>query len=76
MLTTAICATLAAAQIDFVGPVATVLALMLSTAGLVVWRFLSEPTKQRSKLIETQAGVWTILLYLTLGAVPLLWRNW
>jgi 4-hydroxybenzoate polyprenyltransferase len=74
MLTTAICATLAAAQIDFVIPVATVLTMMLLTAGLVVWRFLSAPTSRRSKLIETLAGVWTILLYLSVGAAPLLWR--
>ncbi len=76
MLTTAICATLAAAQIDFVIPVATVLATMLLTTGLICWRFLAAPTKSRSKLIETLAGVWTIILYLSVGAVPLLWRWW
>ena len=48
MLTTGICATLAAAQIDFVVPVAVVLFLMLLTASTVVWRFLAAPTKSRS----------------------------
>jgi UbiA prenyltransferase family len=76
MLTTAICATFAAVQIDFVIPVAAVLAAMLLTAGVVILRFLATPTKARSKLIETLAGVWTILLYLSIGAVPLLWRCW
>jgi hypothetical protein len=76
MLTTGVCATLAAAQIDFVIPVAIILATMLLTAGVVVWRFLATPTKSRSKLIETLAGVWTISLYLSIGAVPLIWRWW
>ncbi len=76
LLTTGICATLAAAQIDFVVPVATVLATMLLTAGVLVCRFLAAPTKRGSKLIETLAGVWTILLYLSVGAAPLLWRWW
>ena len=74
MLTTGICATLAAARIDFVIPVAAVLATMLLTASVVVWRFLAVPTKSRSKLIETLAGVWTILLYLSIGVAPMLWR--
>jgi UbiA prenyltransferase family len=74
MLITAICATQAAARIHFAVPVAMVLAAMLLMATLVVWRFLAAPTTQRSNLIETTAGVWTILLYLTLGTVPLLWR--
>jgi 4-hydroxybenzoate polyprenyltransferase len=76
MAATAVFATLAAAQIDFVIPVATVLATMLLTAGLLSWRFLAAPTARRSKRIETLAGVWTISLYLSIGAVPLLWRWW
>src|SRR5262249_2400864 len=47
MLTTAICATLAAAVIDFVIPVASVLAALLLIAVLVAWRFLAAPTLQR-----------------------------
>jgi 4-hydroxybenzoate polyprenyltransferase len=76
MLTTAVCAAMAAAQIDFLVPVVVVLCSMLSISAYVVWRFLSAPTKERSKLIETLAGVWTILLYLSIGTVPLLWRWW
>ncbi len=74
LLTTGFCAIRAAAQIDFAVPVAAVVAVMLLTAALVIWRFLTTPTAQRSKRIETLAGVWTILLYLSVGAVPLLWR--
>ena len=76
MVTTGVCATLAAAQIDFVIPVALVLAMMLLMVGLVLWQFLTAPTKRGSKLIEVLAGVWTILLYLSVGSVPLLWRWW
>jgi 4-hydroxybenzoate polyprenyltransferase len=76
MLITGICATLAAVQINFVIPVVVVLLTMWLTAGVVVWRFLAAPTKGRSKLIETLAGVWTILLYLSVGDLPLLWRWW
>jgi hypothetical protein len=76
MLVTGICAALAAVQIDFVVPVVVALLAMWVTAAVVVWRFLATPTKPRSKLIEVLAGVWTILLYLSIGAVPLLWRWW
>ncbi len=76
MLTTATCAVLAAMQIDFLIPVAVVLATMLLMAGLAARRFLTAPTMKRSKLVETVSGVWTILLYLSIGAVPLLWRWW
>jgi len=76
MLVTGICATLAAVQIDFVVPVVVALLTMWVTAGVVAWRFLATPTKRRSKFIEMLAGVWTILLYLSIGAVPLLWRWW
>jgi 4-hydroxybenzoate polyprenyltransferase len=76
LLTTAVCATLAAGQIGFMAPVAMVMTVMLLTAGVVIWCFLAAPTKTRSKLIETLAGVWTILLYLSLGAAPLLLRWW
>jgi 4-hydroxybenzoate polyprenyltransferase len=76
LLTTAVCAVLAAAQIDFLIPVAVVLATLFLTAGMVAWRFLSAPTTRRAKRIETLSGVWTILLYLSVGLVPLVWRWW
>jgi 4-hydroxybenzoate polyprenyltransferase len=74
LLATAGCATLAAAQIDFLAPVAAILAGLLLTAGLVVWRYLAEPSTRRAKRIENLSGIWTIVLYLSLGVVPLLWR--
>ena len=75
LLVTAACALLAAWQIDFLVPVAVVLTLLLLLAALVAWRFLTEP-RNRSKWIENLSGVWMIFLYLSIGAVPLLWRWW
>jgi 4-hydroxybenzoate polyprenyltransferase len=69
-------ALVAAAQIDFVLPVACVLGVLLTAAALVAARFLREPVAGRAKLIETLSGVWTLLMYLSLGTVPLLWRCW
>src|SRR5262249_6891196 len=34
------------------------------------------PDAGGAKWIETASGLWTILMYLSLGAVPLLWRAW
>ena len=76
MLTTAICATLAAGADRFRYAGGDGAGRDAADGGLVVWRFLATPTKRRSKLIETLAGVWTILLYLSVGDVPLLWRWW
>jgi 4-hydroxybenzoate polyprenyltransferase len=74
MLATAGCAVLAAQQINFPVPVAVVLACFLLTAGLVAWRFLARLTPGSGKRIENLAGVWTLVLYLSVGAAPLLWR--
>ena len=69
-------ALMAAAQIDFLVPVACVLGTLLAAATVVALRFLRQPVASRAKLIETLSGIWTLLLYLSLGAVPLLWRVW
>jgi 4-hydroxybenzoate polyprenyltransferase len=73
---TAATALTAAWHIDFAVPVACVLGVLLTAAGVVAGRFLREPVASRAKLIETLSGVWTLLMYLSLGAVPLLWRVW
>ncbi len=36
------------------------------------WSFLARPTKKMAKAMEIISGVWTISMYLTLGAVPML----
>jgi 4-hydroxybenzoate polyprenyltransferase len=74
MLVTAVCAGIAAWEIDFFLPVVVLLAILLLTAVLVAGRFLGAPDRPRAKMIETLSGIWTILMYLSLGAVPLVWR--
>ncbi len=76
MSTTALCAVLAARQIDFVGPLSVWLGLLLILASGTAWRFLRAPTSRGGKQIENISGLWTIGMYLSLGAAPLLWRWW
>jgi 4-hydroxybenzoate polyprenyltransferase len=76
MLATAGFASVAAWQIDFLAPVAALLAGLLLAAGILAVRFLRQPDARRAKWIETASAIWTILMYLSLGAVPLLVRVW
>jgi 4-hydroxybenzoate polyprenyltransferase len=71
LLVTAACALAAAGAIQFVAPVAVVLTALLAVAGTVAERFLRHPVTARAKAVELTAGIWTLLLYLSLGAVPL-----
>jgi len=71
---TAVSAWLAAQEIGFAGPVGWLLAGLLLAAAGVALRFLRQPATGRAKLIETMSGVWTILMYLGVGAAPLLWQ--
>jgi 4-hydroxybenzoate polyprenyltransferase len=74
MFITAVLAGVAASRIDWCLPVVIVVALMLFGAGLVVRAFLRDPSAKRGKWIETFSGLWTLSLYLILGAIPLVWR--
>jgi 4-hydroxybenzoate polyprenyltransferase len=74
LILTAAWALTAAYQIDFLLPVAGVLCIMLLSAGWVAYRFVREPTAHGAGRIERLSGIWTILMYLSLGGVPLLWR--
>jgi 4-hydroxybenzoate polyprenyltransferase len=72
LLATAIFAVLAAAKIAFVIPVAIILALLFSLAVFIAGRFLQQPETRRAKLFEAMSGLWTLALYVCLGALPLL----
>ena len=74
LLLTAVSAWLSARQIGFAGPVGWLLAVLLAAALPVALRFLRAPTTSRAKLIETMSALWTILMYLGIGAIPLLWQ--
>jgi 4-hydroxybenzoate polyprenyltransferase len=74
MLVTAVCAGLAAYQINFLGPVAGLLIMLLAVAAVIGWRFVRQPITTRAKPFEPMSGVWTLLMYLSLGAIPLFLR--
>ena len=67
---------LAALGIGFARPmVFLLLVLFFAAAGAGVY-FLQDAVPNRGKLIETMAGVWSLLMYLSLGFVPMVLRQW
>lgn len=67
---TTVFAGLAAAQIRFLGPSACLLAALISIAALIAARFLRNPVSGNAKAFELFSGIWTLLMYLSLGAAP------
>lgn len=72
MLLAAISAWLAARQIDFALPVVVLLIILLLAATVIAIRFLRQPDTGRARLIEPMSGLWTVLMYLSVGAIPIL----
>jgi 4-hydroxybenzoate polyprenyltransferase len=75
MTATTFCAVMAARQIDFLLPVAVLLGVLLAFAGWLAWRFLAAPNTGRAKALERMSGLWTLCMYLSLGAIPVLWQR-
>lgn len=73
---TAAFALLAANVVGFAWQAAVLLTVMLVCAGASGLRFLLRPVAARARWIERCAGVWTLLMYLSLGALPLAARLW
>ncbi|MEN8131760.1 MAG: UbiA family prenyltransferase [Pseudomonadota bacterium] len=71
---TAMSAALAAWRIDFLWPVMSVLLLLFATALFAGWHFLRGLKPGAGKRFELLAGLWTLCMYLSLGAGPLLWK--
>jgi hypothetical protein len=71
-------ATLAAAwQIDYVAPIALIVMLLLLSSAGVAWRFLARPPLAVwARRFELMSGLWTLLVYLNLGVIPLGLRFW
>lgn len=64
----------AAYWIDWHWPMAGLLSLPL---GYALWQgmvFVCAPTTARGRRLELLSGIWTLVLYLGLGAAPMLWR--
>lgn len=70
----AISALLAAAQIQFLVPIAFMLLLLLTGSVVVAWRFLACPVTKWADGIELVSGLWVFLIYLGLGILPLLFQ--
>jgi 4-hydroxybenzoate polyprenyltransferase len=49
-------------------------ALVVALAIYAGWRFLRRPTPGSGKPLELLSGLWTLVLYLSLGAIPLALR--
>ncbi len=73
ILATWICAVIAAARIDFIAPVAAALGVVAIPA--VIAAFSYARGSLPGKRIEAVSGIWTLVLYLMLGLVPLWLRN-
>jgi 4-hydroxybenzoate polyprenyltransferase len=64
-------AVMAAWKIRFVLVAASILGILEVVAMIVAIRYLKEPTTARAEAIERMSGVWTLMMYLSLGLIPL-----
>ena len=71
---TGMSALLAAREIGFALPAAAVLVALLGGAVIAATRFLQAPSNRRARQLEALSGLWTILMYLTVGAIPMVIR--
>ncbi|MCY4170853.1 MAG: UbiA family prenyltransferase [Bacteroidetes bacterium] len=70
-----ICTCIAAHRIDFFLPILFILSVTLGGAIVVGIYFLRQQTKGAGKWIELYSGAWTLVLYMSLGLLPLIWRE-
>jgi 4-hydroxybenzoate polyprenyltransferase len=73
---TAVCALQQARQIGAARPVGVLLAVLMLGCAVAGGRFVRRPTSRGGTTIETVSGVWTLLMYLSLGAAPLAFAVW
>lgn len=66
----------AAMGIGFVRPIFVLLTFLLCIAAGLGWYFLRDEVPGRGKWIEVMAGAWSLLMYLSLGFVPMMFRQW
>ena len=69
------CACMAARRIGFFLPLAIVLSMTLAGAVLAGFNFARRQRSRAGKWIENWSGIWTLVLYLSLGPAPLFWRE-
>ena len=71
MAATAMAGIMAARAIHFVETAAVIYACVLLIAFIAGSKFLRSPETRRARGLETLSGLWTMTLYLVLGALPL-----
>lgn len=71
---TAGCAVAAAAKIGTVAAETVLVAVVMAVGALLSWQFVRRPVPARAQRLNHFTSLWTLLLYLSLGMVPLLWR--
>jgi 4-hydroxybenzoate polyprenyltransferase len=76
MSLTAVLAIMAARNIDFGWAATFLLGSIVAIAGLLSVRFLRTEARGAGKALETVGGVWSLLLYLSLGVIPIALRYW
>jgi 4-hydroxybenzoate polyprenyltransferase len=76
MSATAALACLAAYGIGFAAVEAVILAGVLIAANALSVQFLETTNRGAGKRIEIMAGIWSLLLYLSLGVLPIALRAW
>jgi 4-hydroxybenzoate polyprenyltransferase len=74
MTATAVVAYAAARGIRFQQPIAGLLLILIVVSLVIGGFFLSHSKPHRGKWLETMSGVWSLLMYLSLGTIPLLLR--
>jgi len=74
LLGTTVSAIYASAHIGFAGLMTSVLLLLLATNVTIGVLFLRTAQRRYAKLVEPLSGLWTLSMYLSLGAIPMFWR--
>ncbi len=75
MSLTLVFALVAASRIGFLPVVSWMLGILLSLSALLGILFLGNPVKRYARLFEPLSGIWTLLLYLGLGVIPMFIRS-
>lgn len=76
MTATGVTAVIAGLHISFAFPIAVCLAIILLISALLGVIFLQNLEPGRGKSLETMAGIWSLILYISLGVAPLAIRAW
>ena len=75
LLFTFVCACLAVQRLGLLVPTVIILTVTLLVALFIGFRFQQKQSPRMRHWIENCSAGWTLLLYLSLGPVPLLWRE-